>query len=335
MDALAALLDGPRAQGAFLLRSVMDPPWSMRIQDRSPLTVVVIAQGHAWLTPETGPSLQLTPGEVALARGPHPYTVSDSPGTPPQIVIHPGQICTTLDGTHLEETMSQGIRTWGNTPEGETIMLTGTYETATETTQQLLNALPPLLTLPADPAHTPLISLLTTEITQDSPGQTAVLDRLLDLLTITLLRTWLTRKDAHPPAWYRAQSDPLIGPALRLLHHNPSHPWTVELLARELGISRSALARRFTALVGEPPMAHLTRWRLSLAADLLEDPALTLEAIARRVGYATPYALSTAFKRTRGLTPAQHRARLPPISRTPPETLYATDGATQRGPTRM
>jgi AraC-like DNA-binding protein len=109
----------------------------------------------------------------------------------------------------------------------------------------------------------------------------------------------------------------------------------VELLATKLGVSRSALARRFTALVGEPPMAHLTRWRLSLAADLLEDPALTLEAIARRVGYATPYALSTAFKRTRGLTPAQHRARRTPISRTPPETLYAADGANQHGPTRM
>ncbi|MEO3781737.1 AraC family transcriptional regulator [Actinocorallia sp. B10E7] len=335
MDALAALLDGPRAAGAFLLRSVMNPPWSMRIQDRSPLTVVVIAQGHAWITPETDPPLRLSPGEVALARGPHPYVVSDSPGTPPQIVIHPGQICTTLDGTRLEETMSQGIRTWGNTPTGETVMLTGTYETATETAQQLLNALPPLLALPADPAHTPLIDLLTQEITQDSPGQNAILDRLLDLLTITLLRSWLTRPDVQPPAWYRAQSDPMIGQALRLLHHNPSHPWTVELLARQLDVSRSTLARRFTTLVGEPPMAHLTRWRLSLAADLLQDPALTLEAIARKVGYATPYALSTAFKRTRGLTPAQHRTRRPPISRTPPKTLYATDGATHNGPTRM
>lgn len=321
MDALAALLDGPRARGAFLLRSVMDPPWSMRIQDLSPLTVVVVARGHAWITPETGPPVRLTPGEVALARGPRPYTVSDSPETPPRIVIGPGQVCTTLDGTRLDETMAQGVRTWGNTADGATVMLTGTYETATETAQSLLNALPPLLHLPADPAHTPLISLLTTEITRDSPGQTAVLDRLLDLLAITLLRTWLTRPEAEPPAWYRAQSDPLTGQALRLLHHNPAHPWTVALLARKLGVSRSTLARRFTSLVGESPMAHLTRWRLSLAADLLADPALTLEAIAHRVGYATPYALSTAFKRTRGLTPAQHRARLPPISRTPPETL--------------
>jgi len=310
MDALAALLDGPRARGAFLLRSMMTPPWSMRIEDRAPLTVIVVARGHAWITPDSGSPVRLTPGEVALTRGPRPYTVSDSPDTPPGILISPGQLCTTLDGTPVAETMSQGVRTWGNTADGETVMLTGTYETATETAQHLLNALPPLLHLPPDPAHTPLISLLTTEITRDSPGQTAVLDRLLDLLAITILRTWLTRPEAQPPAWYKAQSDPLVGQALRLLHHNPSHPWTVSRLARELGVSRSTLARRFTTLTGESPMTHLTRWRLSLAADLLEDPTLTLEAIAHRVGYATPYALSTAFKRTRGLTPTQHRARL-------------------------
>ncbi|WP_344248137.1 AraC family transcriptional regulator [Actinocorallia libanotica] len=326
MDALAALLDGPRARGAFLLRSVMNPPWSMRIQDRAPLTLAVVARGHAWIVPETGPPVLVKPGEVALARGPRPYTVADSPDTPPQILINPGQICTSLDGDDLVESMAQGVRTWGNAPDGQTVMLTGTYETATETAQDLLNALPPLLHLPSDPARAPLVSLLAEEMTRDSPGQAAVLDRLLDLLTITLLRTWLTRPEAHPPAWYQAQSDPLIGQVLRLLHHNPSHPWTLDLLARRLGVSRSTLARHFTALVGEPPMAHLTRWRLSLAADLLQDPSLTLETIAQRVGYATPYALSTAFKRTRGLTPAQHRARLTPVSRTTPETLYATVG---------
>ncbi|MCD0449267.1 AraC family transcriptional regulator [Actinocorallia sp. API 0066] len=310
MDPLAALLDGPRARGAFLLRSVMDPPWSMRVQDRAPLTVVVIVRGHAWISPETGPPVRLAAGEVALARGPHAYTVSDAPETPARIVIHPGQVCTSLDGTRLAERMSQGVRTWGNSRDGATVMLTGTYETATETTQDLLNALPPLLTLPADASREPLVAALTEEITSDSPGQPAILDRLLDLLTITLLRAWLTRPDARPPAWYRARADPLVGPALRLLHHNPAHPWTVDLLAAELAVSRSTLTRRFTSLVGEPPMAHLTRHRLSLAADLLEDPALTLDTIARRVGYASPFALSTAFKRTRGLTPAQHRAKV-------------------------
>ncbi len=94
-----------------------------------------------------------------------------------------------------------------------------------------------------------------------------------------------------------------------MLHHNPAHPWTVATLAAEIGISRAALARRFTELVGEPPMTFLTGWRLALAADLLREPGATIGSVARQVGYGSPFALSTAFKRVRGLSPRDHRAR--------------------------
>lgn len=91
MDALAGLLDGPRARGAFLLRSVFDPPWSVRIQDRAPLTLVSMLRGDAWVVPDTGAPVRLRPGDVAVIRGPEPYTIADDPGTPPQAVIHPGE----------------------------------------------------------------------------------------------------------------------------------------------------------------------------------------------------------------------------------------------------
>jgi AraC-like DNA-binding protein len=81
-------------------------------------------------------------------------------------------------------------------------------------------------------------------------------------------------------------------------------------LAAKTGVSRAALARRFTALVGEPPMTFLTGWRLALAADLLREPDATVGAVARQVGYGSPYALSTAFKRARGVSPQQHRRRV-------------------------
>ena len=122
-----------------------------------------------------------------------------------------------------------------------------------------------------------------------------------------VLRAWFARPDAEAPAWYRANGDPVVGRALRLLHHNPSHPWTVATLAAEVGVSRAALARRFTELVGEPPMTFLTGWRLALAADLLRDPDATLGAVAHQVGYGSPFALSAAFKRVRGISPQQHR----------------------------
>jgi AraC-like DNA-binding protein len=94
---------------------------------------------------------------------------------------------------------------------------------------------------------------------------------------------------------------------MRIRHNNPAHDWTVAALAEATGVSRAALARRFTELVGEPPMAFLTDWRLTLAADLLREPDATVGAVARQVGYGSPYALSAAFKRVFGVSPQQHR----------------------------
>jgi AraC-like DNA-binding protein len=307
VDALVGLLDGPRARGAFLLRSLMSPPWCLRVEDRAPLTVVAMVRGSAWLVPEWEAMVRLSPGDVAIVRGPDPYTVADAPGTPVQAVIHPGQRCTTPDGVELSQAMDLGVRTWGNDPDGSTVLLTGTYQLDGEVSRRLLDALPVLLVLPAGSVDSPFVPLLADEIVKDDPGQAAVLDRLLDLLLIAVLRTWFARPDAEPPGWYVALGDPVVGRALRMLHNNPARPWTVADLAAATGVSRAALARRFTELVGEPPMSFLTGWRLALAADLLREPDATVGSVARQVGYGSPYALSAAFKRVHGVSPKQHR----------------------------
>jgi AraC-like DNA-binding protein len=307
MDSIAGLLDGPRARGAFLLRSVLAPPWSLRIQDEAPLTLVAMVRGAAWVVPDNGPAMHLNPGDVAVLRGPDAYTVADDPGTPPQVVVHPGQRCTTADGEAVMQMSELGVRTWGNDPDGDAEMVTGTYELRSEVSQRLLKALPTLLVVPGESLENPLIGYLADEIARDEPGQEAVLDRLLDLLLIAVLRAWFARPDAETPGWYRAHGDPVVGPALRLLHHRPAHPWTVASLAVATGVSRAALARRFTELVGEPPMSFLAGWRLTLAADLLREPGATVGSVARQVGYSSPFALSAAFKRVRGISPQQHR----------------------------
>jgi len=307
MDALVALLDEPRARGAFLLRVVMDPPWSVRIEDEAPLSLVAMVRGEAWIVPDEGAPERIGPGDVAVLRGPDPYLFADDPATPPVAVIHPGQRCTTVDGRDLAQALDLGVRTWGNDPDGSAMMLVGTYERCGETGRRLLEALPPRLVLPGDALDSPLIPLLASEIVRDEPGQEVVLDRLLDLLLVAVLRVWFARPEADAPAWYRADNDPVVGRALRMLHHNPAHPWTVASLAAAIGVSRAALARRFTDLVGEPPMAYLTGWRLALAADLLREPDATIGSVAHQVGYGSPFALSTAFKRVRGVSPKQHR----------------------------
>ena len=306
MDALAGLLDGPRARNAFLLRTVLDPPWSVRIQDEAPLTVVSLVRGHAWIVHDTGLPLLMAAGDVAVVLGPDPYTVADHPDTAPRAIIHPGQRCETPDGRSLAASMELGVRTWGTNLDGGMMMLTGAYPMRGEISRRLLDALPKLLVLREDEWDCPVIPLLTAEIVKDEPGQEVVLDRLLDLLLIAVLRAWFARAEA--PAWYSALADPVVGQAVRLLQQNPAHPWTVASLAAKTGVSRAALARRFTDLVGEPPMAFLTGWRLALAADLLRETDATVGAVARQVGYGSSFALSTAFKRERGVSPQEFRA---------------------------
>ncbi|MEV4064764.1 AraC family transcriptional regulator [Nonomuraea dietziae] len=305
MDALAGLLDGPRARGAFLLRSIMTPPWSVRILDRAPLTLVSMLRGEAWVLPDRGDPLRLRPGDVAIMRGPEAYNVADAPGTEPTILIHPGERSTTVDGVELCASMDLGVRTWGESLDGPTAMLSGTYQMRGEISQRLLLALPASLVVPS--LDSPLLTLLGDEIAKDQPGQEVFLDRLLDLLLIATLRAWFSRPEAGAPAWYQAHGDPVVGRALRVLHNEPASPWTVATLAERVGVSRAALARRFTELVGEPPMTYLTGWRLAMAADLLREPDATVGSVARRVGYGSAFALSTAFKRERGVSPQEYR----------------------------
>lgn len=285
--------------------SLLNPPWSLRIQDEAPLTVLAMIRGGAWIVTDAGAPRQLGAGDVAIFRGPAPYTVADDPATAPQIVIHPGQVTKTPRGEILCDTLSLGVRQWGTDPAGATLMVTGTYESAGAASRRLLRALPPVLVLRRGEFDSRVLDLLVDETTKDEPAQSAVLDRLLDLVLIAALRAWFSRDDA--PSWYHAYGDPLVGKALRLLQHNPAHGWTVAGLAEAVGVSRAALARRFTDLVGEPPMAFLTEWRLALAADLLQESDATIEAIARQVGYGSAFALSTAFKRHFGVSPRDHR----------------------------
>jgi AraC-like DNA-binding protein len=310
MDALAGLLDGPRARGAFLLRTMLSPPWSIRIQDRAPLSIAAFTRGDAWILPGVGEPVRVREGDIMVARGPDAYTVADDPSTPPQIIIHPGQHCTTPDGRELSQALDLGVRSWGTDPDGPVVALVGSYESTTMVGRRLLSSLPPLLVLPEVELESPIVALLANEIVKDDPGQDVVLDRLLDLLVIAVLREWFSRPNGDAPGWYAAYADPVVGRALRMLHHNPANDWTVASLATETGVSRAALARRFTELVGEPPMAYLTSWRLSLTADLLRDPSMTLDSVARRVGYGSAFALSAAFKRVHGVSPQHYRDTL-------------------------
>lgn len=310
MDTLGGLLDAPRARGAFALRTVMHAPWSLRILAESPVTLIAGVTGGLWVIPDAGEPIRMGPGDIAVTRGPDHYNVADAPSTPPSVVVHPGQRCCDLEGNSVSDAMTHDVRTWGNDPNGDTVFLVGAYEHLSDISDRLLRALPPVLSLDRDEWQSPLVGLLCEEVVKDEPGQAAVLDRLLDLLLTAVLKAWFAQRDAGRPDWWRFQGDRIVEKALRMMHDKPAYPWTLDSLAVESGASRSSLARRFQDLVGEPPMAFLKNWRMALAADLLCQPDETVSTVASKVGYATPFGFSAAFKRVRGLSPQQHRTHV-------------------------
>ena len=151
------------------------------------------------------------------------------------------------------------------------------------------------------------IKFTINEARSSRPGNTAVLGRLAELMFVEILREYMQQLPEDHGGWLGGLNDPHVGKALRLLHASPMRNWTVEELAREAAMSRSALAERFTQLVGEAPMRYLANWRMQLARQLLREGTHSMQEVATRVGYESEAAFNRAFKRATGSPPATWR----------------------------
>jgi AraC family transcriptional regulator, alkane utilization regulator len=138
-------------------------------------------------------------------------------------------------------------------------------------------------------------------------GGATVLGKLSELLFIEAVRRYTETLPENERGWLAGLRDRFVGRALSLMHARPAHPWTIDALGREVGLSRSALAQRFTALLGQPPMQYLARWRLQLAARQLRGGDVPLAVVAEDVGYESEAAFNRAFKREFGVPPATWR----------------------------
>ncbi|MEU3622734.1 AraC family transcriptional regulator [Amycolatopsis coloradensis] len=308
MDVFSDLIRGVRAHGSLFGSSTLSPPWSLHFVDGAPLTLCAVLTGAGWIVPEGAPPEPLRAGETIIVRGPATFTFVDEVGTRAEPIA-----C----GEHRATPGQGGTRHrlgWADDPTGgETTLIVGAYPVRGELSRPLLDALPVVVRVDAGGAGDPVLDHLAAEVAVDAPGQQVVLDRLLDWMLVCSLREWFDRPGGAPPAWWAAQRDPVVGDALRLLHAEPAAPWTVSKLAGRTGVSRSTLAKRFADLVGEPPLTYLTRWRMTLAADLLADrESSTISDIARTVGYSDPFGFSAAFKRVRGVNPSEFRRAAAP-----------------------
>ncbi|MGW0733067.1 AraC family transcriptional regulator [Streptomyces sp. NPDC002851] len=306
MDPLSSLLSGIRAEGSVVSYAVLEAPWTIRFADGAPLTMVSVLRGGGTLLLPDGAEQAVGVGDTAIVRGPEPFHLADRPATLNRPHVEYEIACFTEDVECTGQELG-GIR-WGSGPDGATALIVGAYRASGHRHERLLRALPPVLVVNEDTEVCAWLETAAADAALRSAGSQALMDRLLDWGLVCTLRTWFDQAGSDAPGWYRGLADPILAPALHAFHARPAKGWTVAALAAESGVSRALFAKRFTEVMGRPPLTYLTECRMDEAEALLSDTDLAIAQIAKSVGYADAFGFSAAFKRHRGLSPSVFRA---------------------------
>lgn len=293
MDVLSDVISSMRIGRPGFARAELRSPWGMWFPP-SPGTAgfTVVLRGSCWLLADGEDPVAAGPGDVIFTPRGDAFGLADDPATPLVTAVHPPE--SPAGGAHV-------------------VTLCGGYRLDPTRTHPLLHDMPGVLHLPTRLGqHTGLrttLDALGQELETTRPGGTALIPLLLDMLLLHVMRAWFEdqRRDPGGAGWAAALADKSISAALHAIHHSPAHPWTVQSLADQAGLSRAAFARRFAAATRQPPLTYLTWWRLTTAARLLRDTDTPLERIAQQVGYSSAFALANAFKREYGVAPGRFR----------------------------
>ncbi|WKX73810.1 AraC family transcriptional regulator [Streptomyces sp. XD-27] len=282
-------------------RTAKRAPWGVRFPESDGAGFHVVLQGSAWLLgPGGADPLRLGPGDVVFLAHGYGHGLADHPES-------------ALEDVELEPDGSwPTLPDPGAVPTDETLLLCGAYRLNRARAHPLLTELPPVIHIPARVGcHTRLraaIDLLGAELAEPHPGSHAIVSGLLDTLLVYLMRTWwLRERPEETGGWSAALRDRAVTAALHAMHSDPARSWTVEELASRGGLSRAAFARRFTSLVGRPPLAYLTWLRMTTAGHRLRETDTPLRAVAAECGYSSEFAFAKAFKREYGVAPGRYR----------------------------
>jgi AraC-like DNA-binding protein len=304
-DVLADVLDSLKLRGRIFCRSELSAPWAIRFASGDFSHFHIVERGTCWLRLQGERDvIALEEGDLLLVTQGHDYQLTDEPGTPPVPLEH-------IAGGS-EWGLHAVLRHGGG---GDvTSLLCGAFEFESPQARSFLSVLPEWIRVRKDERHgnewlDSIARFLARETQQPNIGAAVIVTSLIDVLFVEAVRTWLKQQPPGAAGWLGALRDPSVGAALGLIHQAPQKQWTVPALSAAVGLSRSPFAARFTALVGQPPMAYLKRWRLQLAATLLRQQAVALASVAERVGYDSTPAFSRAFTRLFGVSPGRYRYR--------------------------
>jgi AraC-like DNA-binding protein len=315
MDALSDVLRAVRLSGAIFFDIRAGEPWvaatppgaaivgSLFPGSEHLISYHVITHGACWASLQGEPPLRLTAGDIIVFPHGDPHVLSSAPGmgAAPELARyrrpHDGQLPFTI--------------TMGATETPSVRFVCGFLGWDARPFNPLLSALPRLIRVSdhADGALAAYVRFALAEAKEPRIGGEGVLSRLSELMFVDVVRRYLESLPSGQTDWLAGLRDPYVGRALAALHRNPARAWTLPTLARAAGLSRSALAERFTQFVGRPAMQYLTHWRMQLAANQLRSGTDRVAAIADRVGYESEAAFSRAFKKAVGTSPGQWRTR--------------------------
>jgi AraC-like DNA-binding protein len=298
-DPLGEALHFLRMNGAFYCRSELTAPWGLTMPPMpGNVWFHVATAGSFRLDAENGEARTLSAGDLALVPHGEGHVLRSEPGAPAPMILD-------LEREAVSERYEILRHGAGGAPA---MLICGAVRFDHPAARELVASLPAIVHVEAAGAWMQgTLQLMAAEAAELRPGGEAVITRLGDILVIQAIRSWIETDPTARTGWLGALQDRQIGRALTLVHREPARDWTVAALAREVAMSRSAFAARFTELVGEPAMAYVARWRMHLALSALRDEGATVGELAERLGYRSEAAFSRAFKRVVGLPPGAAR----------------------------
>lgn len=304
MDVLSDALEAIHVRSSLSGRLELTAPWGIYLEPQSP-GFFVITRGACWFDMVgLAAPIQISGGDFVLLPHGVRHSLRDSPTTPAVSAERLFQGC-----PQSRKCQPGGVFEYGG-GGALTTVVGGKIEFENGFANPLLRALPPMIHIRGDATPVPWLEaglrFIAMEMLSGGPGAATIVNRLADILFVQAIRTHALESGAAH-GWLRALSDPQIGMALSLIHDQLGTPWTVESLAAQVGMSRSAFAARFMAFVEEPPLAYLTRLRMLRASKLLRTSEDTIAIVASKVGYNAEAAFSKAFKRWLGTAPGAYR----------------------------
>lgn len=300
-DVLSETLTDFGMTGVFYAASEAWAPWGVAIPPLPGTIVFHLVTEGALVLEVDGETTAMTAGDIVLVPHGTGHAILDAPGSPAVPLFDLPRVEV---GERYERLRIDG-------PGARTTLVCGAVSFTGLGVARLVRSLPPVLRAErsADAAWMrAAFEVIGTESQHPRPGSDVVTARLADILVVQVVRSWL--ESVTPDrGWVAGLRDPFLGRALAAFHAEPGAPWTLESLAAEAGMSRSAFAARFRDLLGEPPMSYATAWRMDVAARLVRERELPLARVAERVGYQSEAAFNRAFRRAHGMTPGAYARR--------------------------